>query len=103
MKSKLNSSSTVIVDSRKPEDYNAGKIGNAVNIPFEELVTEEKTYKDKAALKALFEKAGVTPDKEIILYCKTGLRAGGTFFVLDGILEYPNVKVYDGSWNDWSK
>ncbi len=103
VKSKLNSTSTVIVDSRKPEFYNAGKIGNAVSIPYEEMVTETDNFKDKAALQALFNSAGVTPNKEVILYCKTGLRAGATYFVLKEILKYPKLKVYDGSWNDWSK
>ena len=103
VKSKLNSSSTAIVDTRKPEFYNAGKIGSAVSIPYEDMVTETDDFKDKATLQALFNSAGVTSDKEVILYCKTGLRAGATYFVLNAILNYPKVKVYDGSWNDWSK
>ena len=101
VKSKLNSSSTVMVDSRKAELYNAGKIGNAVSIPFEKLVTPEHKFKDKAALQAIFKAAGVTANKEIILYCQTGTRASHMYFILKEILKYPKVKVYDGSYNDW--
>ena len=101
LKSKLNSSSTIMVDSRKADLYNAGKIGNAVSIPFEKLVTTEHNFKDKAALQAIFKAAGVTANKEVILYCQTGTRASHMYFVLKEILKYPKVKVYDGSYNDW--
>ncbi|MEN8119427.1 MAG: sulfurtransferase [Bacteroidota bacterium] len=100
VKSKI--SSSIIVDSRKAEYYNKGKIGNAVNIPFEKLVTDKHNFKDKASLQALFKKAGVTSNKEVILYCKTGLRASHMYFVLKEILKYPKVKVYDGSYNEWT-
>ena len=100
VKSKLNSA--VIVDSRKPEYYNVGKIGSAVNIPFETLMTDKHNFKDKATLQAIFKKAGVTSNKEVILYCKTGLRASHMYFVLKEILKYPKVKVYDGSYNEWT-
>ena len=101
VKSKLNSTSTIIIDSRKPEFYNVGKISKAVNIPFEKLVTAEHSFKDKASLLALFKSAGVTSNKEVILYCQTGLRASHMYFVLKEILKFPKVKVYDGSYNDW--
>ncbi len=102
VKSKINSSTTVLVDARKADDYAEGHIGKAVNIPKEKLMNENKTFKDKATLAALFKNAGVTPNKEVIVYCKSGSRAGAMYFVLTQILKYPKVKVYDGSWNEWS-
>ncbi len=102
VKSKLNSSTTILVDARKANDYAEGHIGKAVNIPKEKLMNENHTFKDKATLAALFKNAGVTANKEVIVYCKTGSRAGTMFFVLTEILKYPKVKVYDGSWNEWS-
>lgn len=45
---------------------------------------------------------GVTDSsKTIYVYCASGMRASTAFFVLDGILGWP-VKLYDGSWNQWS-
>jgi hypothetical protein len=35
------------------------------------------------------------------VYCASGTRASSTFFILDGILNWP-VTMYDGSWNQWS-
>lgn len=44
----------------------------------------------------MFESMGVTPDKEIVTYCRIGERAAHTWFVLKHILKYPSVRVYDG-------
>jgi thiosulfate/3-mercaptopyruvate sulfurtransferase len=44
---------------------------------------------------------GVTPDKEVITYCRIGERSSHTWFVLKYLLGYPNVRNYDGSWTEW--
>jgi len=54
-----------------------------------------------ADLNAAFAK--VPKDKEVILYCKTGVNAAFVYFVMKSELKYPNVKVYDGSYLDWTK
>jgi thiosulfate/3-mercaptopyruvate sulfurtransferase len=102
VKSKVAATGTIIVDSRKKVDYDAGHIGNAVNIPHENMLVESK-LKSVAALQTIFTNAGVTKDKEIILYCKTSTTAGLTYFVLKSLLNYPNVKVYNGAYLDWIK
>ena len=43
----------------------------------------------------------MTPDKEVIAHCQLGIRAAHTWFVLKHVLGYPNVKNYDGSWQEW--
>ena len=45
---------------------------------------------------------GITADKEVFPYCAIG-RRGYTWFVLKYLLGYPNVRNYDGSWNEWSR
>ena len=47
-----------------------------------------------------YEAAGITTDKRIITYCHGAVRAAHTAFALDR-LGYPNVQVYDGSWEEW--
>lgn len=96
VKSKL--TSAVLIDSRKKEDYDAGHIGSALNIPSESLINVSK-LKPVAELTSLLAKA--PKDKEIILYCKTGITAGFMYFVLKSVLKYPNVKVYEGAYLDW--
>ncbi len=97
VKSKI--STAVLIDSRKNEDYVAGKIGEAINIPSESLLNGSK-LKPVADLNKIF--AAVQKDKEVILYCKTGVTAGFLYFVLKSVLNYPNVKVYDGAYLDWT-
>ncbi len=45
--------------------------------------------------------ASVPKNKEVIVYCKTGTTAGFVYFVLKSVLNYPNVKVYEGAYLDW--
>lgn len=96
VKSKL--ASAVLIDSRKKEEYDAGHIGNALNIPSESILNGSK-LKPIAELTAALAKA--PKDKEIILYCKTGVTASFMYFVLKSVLKYPNVKVYEGAYLDW--
>ncbi len=99
VKSKLASAGTVLVDSRKKEDYAAGKIGEAINIPSESLLNGSK-LKPVSELTAIF--ASVPKDKEVITYCKTGVTASFVYYVLKSVLKYPNVKVYEGAYLDWT-
>ncbi len=99
VKSKINSSGTVLVDSRIATDYEAGKIGNAISIPSENLLVNSK-LKSVADLTAIF--SSVPKDKEVIVYCKTGVTGSFTYFVLTSVLKYPYVKLYAGSYSDWT-
>ncbi len=54
-------------------------------------------------LQELFTNREITPDKEIFPYCAIGGRSAYTWFVLKYLLGYPNVRNYDGSWNEWSR
>ena len=47
------------------------------------------------------QRQGVTPDKEVLAYCRIGERSAHTWFVLRELLGYPDVKNYDGSWTEW--
>lgn len=97
VKAKMNSA--VLVDTRKKEEYAAGKIGNALNIPSDAMLVKSK-LKPAAALQQLFSE--VPKNKEVIVYCKTGTTASLAYFVLKSILKYPNVKVYEGAYLDWA-
>ena len=41
-------------------------------------------------------------DKEVIVYCHSGVRSAHTAFVLTQLLGYPRVRNFDGSWIQWS-
>ena len=106
-----------LVDVRSPDEYTGkitappeypneqaqrgGHIPGAVNIPWATAVREDGTFKPVEELRRIYEEKGVTPDKEVIVYCRIGERAAFTFFVLRELLGYPRVRVYDGSWSEW--
>ena len=78
-----------------------GHIPKAKNIPWAQAVREDGTFKSPEELKELYQGQGITPDKEVIAYCRIGERSSHTWFVLKYLLGYPKVKNYDGSWTEW--
>ena len=59
-----------------------GHIPGAVNIPWAKAVNEDGTFKTIEELKKLYQEKGITPEKEIISYCRIGERSSHTWFVL---------------------
>jgi len=101
VKSKLGNAKVVLLDLRKKEDFDKGSIKGAINIPYTSFQNKNK-FKSTAAIKAMLQKAGVSSDKEIIVFCKTGTVASLGYFILKEVLHYPKVKLYDGSYSEWS-
>jgi thiosulfate/3-mercaptopyruvate sulfurtransferase len=99
----------VVLDVRSRDEYTGanrrakrgGHIPGAVNIEWTDAAAGDNVLKPEDELRAMYESAGVTPDKEIIAHCQLGIRAVHTWFVLTHVLGYPNVKNYDGSWQEW--
>ena len=59
------------------------------------------TFKTAEELRKLYESHGISPDHEIITYCRIGERSSHSWFILKYLLGYPDVKNYDGSWTEW--
>ncbi|MBI5056165.1 MAG: sulfurtransferase [Nitrospirae bacterium] len=108
----LKNPKVVVVDTRAEDEYTGekdipyikgkGHIPGAVNLNFYPTNRGEGgVYQSVADLKAAYEAAGVTPDKEVITYCEGGPRAADTYIVLKEVLRYPDVKIYIGSWMEW--
>jgi thiosulfate/3-mercaptopyruvate sulfurtransferase len=111
-------SGTPLVDVRSPKEYSGeliampnypqegaqrgGHIPGAVSIPWSTAVNEaDSTFKSAEELRQMYQGRGVTPDKDIIAYCRIGERSSHTWFVLKYLLGYPHVRNYDGSWTEW--
>ena len=58
-------------------------------------------FKAVEELRQNYEPKGVTPDKDVICYCRIGERSSHSWFVLKYLLGYPKVRNYDGSWTEW--
>ena len=118
VKESLNNKNRKLIDVRGPKEFTGeilappeyptehaqrgGHIPGAANIPWGQAVNDaDGTFKSPDELKKLYEAKDITPDKEIITYCRIGERSSHTWFVLKYLLGYPNVKNYDGSWTEW--
>ncbi|MGH7322943.1 MAG: sulfurtransferase [Candidatus Rokuibacteriota bacterium] len=97
-----------LIDARSPEEYagrdvrakRGGHIPGAGNVDWIATLNPDHTFRSAEALRAIFEAAGVRPDRQIITYCQSGMRSAHDYFVLR-LLGYAKVKNYDGSWNEW--
>ncbi|MFY9299785.1 MAG: sulfurtransferase [Candidatus Nitrosotenuis sp.] len=79
-----------------------GHIPEAQNIPWATAVNDaDGTFKSVAELQQNYVPKGITPDKDIICYCRIGERSSHSWFVLKYLLGYPQVRNYDGSWTEW--
>ena len=117
VKEHIKASGIALVDVRSPQEFSGerthmpeypqegtlrgGHIPSAVSIPWAKAANEDGTFKSTEDLKALYEGQGVTPDKDVIAYCRIGERSSHTWFVLTYLLGYPKVRNYDGSWTEW--
>ncbi|MCX5833500.1 MAG: sulfurtransferase [Deltaproteobacteria bacterium] len=82
----------------------AGRIPGAVNLPASEAYTKLGTFKKKEELEAIVTTVvGADRSREIITYCDTGKCCPTWAFILSHVLGYKNVKLYDGSFEEWTK
>src|SRR4051812_8013508 len=80
--------------------HRTGHIAGAKSVPFTGIADDNNVFRSHAELAALFAKAGIQPNDTVVAYCHVGQQATGTLFAAR-LLGY-NVKLYDGSFEDWS-
>lgn len=96
----------VLVDVRTADEYNGveksdGHIPGAINLNYEDLLTDTGAFRPKDELQKIAVDHGLTNDKGIIFYCKTSVRATVAYLAFKNVLGYDNVKVFDGAYNEW--
>ncbi|MGH2753396.1 MAG: sulfurtransferase [Actinomycetota bacterium] len=105
------------VDVRSPEEFRGellapphlpqeqaqmpGHIPGSANVTWAKAAREDGTFKSADELIALYEAEGITPDKDVVTYCRIGERSSHSWFVLKELLGYDNVVNYDGSWTEY--
>jgi thiosulfate/3-mercaptopyruvate sulfurtransferase len=106
-----------LIDVRSPQEYSGellhmvnypqegaqrgGHIPGAKNIPWATAANTDGTFKSAEELRQIYGAKDITPDKEVITYCRIGERSAHTWFALTQLLGYPRVRNYDGSWTEW--
>jgi thiosulfate/3-mercaptopyruvate sulfurtransferase len=106
-----------LIDVRSPQEYTGelihmvnypqegaqrgGHIPAAKNIPWGAAANADGTFKSAEELRHIFDSKDITPEHDVISYCRIGERSAYTWFVLTHLLGYPRVRNYDGSWTEW--
>ncbi|MEW6283961.1 MAG: sulfurtransferase, partial [Candidatus Eremiobacterota bacterium] len=91
------------------EDYpnegalRGGHIPGASSVPWARAINPDNgTFKTAEELRAIYEQEqGLSPQDDVVVYCRIGERSSHTWFVLTYLLGYPRVRNYDGSWTEW--
>ncbi len=107
-----------MIDVRSPEEYSGerthmpsypeegalrgGHIPGAASVPWSSAANEDSTFKSRAELEEIYlAQAGLKYGDDVIAYCRIGERSSHTWFVLNYLLGFENVRNYDGSWTEW--
>jgi len=107
-----------MIDVRSPEEYSGerthmpaypeegalrgGHIPTAKSVPWAKAVGEHGAFKTRAELEAIYlDEAGLKAGDNVIAYCRIGERSSHTWFALNYLLGFKNVRNYDGSWTEW--
>lgn len=107
-----------MIDVRSPEEYSGerlhmpaypdegaargGHIPSAASVPWAKAVAEDGSFKSRAELEKVYlDGAGLKTGDDVIAYCRIGERSSHTWFALNYLLGFKNVRNYDGSWTEW--
>jgi thiosulfate/3-mercaptopyruvate sulfurtransferase len=111
VKAHIGDPATVIVNALGPQFHKGiepsrygrpGRVPGSVNVPAATLVNADKTLISRAEAEAKFTAAGVTRDKNVILYCGGGISATIDLLMLTQ-LGYDKLTLYDASMGEWAR
>ena len=102
----------VLVDARPKNEYlgnddlwlRKGHIPGAISYHWARLMDADNTHRFKPfeSVKAELVAAGLTADKEILVYCGTSREGSLLRFYLKHVAKFPNVRLYEGSWKEYA-
>ena len=78
----------------------SGHIPGSRNVHYVSLYNPDGTFKSHAAIKEVFETAGVDLDRPLVTSCGSGMTACVLAFALH-LIGKNDVALYDGSWSEW--
>jgi thiosulfate/3-mercaptopyruvate sulfurtransferase len=103
---------SIILDARAPEVYfgitteswaqKPGHIKSAVNLPAPWVFAKDGILRSRSELESMAKGViGGNKSREVIVYCGVGVYATVWSYILTELLDYKNVKAYDGSMQEW--
>ncbi len=103
VKSEVNTpqDNVVLLDVRTQKENSEGTIPGSIHFNYVDNNFYDSTYRPVRQIHTLYKDKGITPDKTVIMYCKTSIRAAQTYVALYNA-GYRKLKIYDGAWIEWS-
>jgi thiosulfate/3-mercaptopyruvate sulfurtransferase len=101
----------VLLDARPGNVYEGqgpwikpGHIPGAINVPWKSFMHPDnpRLLRTNEEIEEIIEQHGITKDKTVICSCGTGREATNEFILFKWYLGYPNVRIYEGSFTEWS-
>ena len=86
---------------KEPIDPKAGHIPGARNAPFTGNLDEAGRFKSSADLHRRYAELGVDAEQGAVVYCGSGVNACHDLLAME-VGGVKNVRLYEGSWSDWS-
>lgn len=112
VKNSIGKDGVKFIDARPPDVFRGevkiwtrnGHIPGAVNIPWKTLVEENNSHKLKSVedIRKVYADKGIKETDDIIVYCGTSREASIEYMVLKHVLKFPKVRLYEGSWTEYS-
>ena len=105
----IDDETSIVLDTRSADEYagrdvraeRGGHIPESIHVEWVQNVDADGKFLPAEDLKNLYNSTSVTNDLDIYTLCQTAVRATHSWFVLQELLGYENVAVYDGSWTEW--
>jgi thiosulfate/3-mercaptopyruvate sulfurtransferase len=93
----------VLLDTRTPAEFEKGHLPGAVSWDWFNAVPAGSwdVSRDPNELRDEWRALGFDDANEVVVYCRSGMRAAHTYVVLRNA-GFPRVRLYDGSWQEWS-
>ena len=93
----------ILLDTRSHTEFDQGHLPGAKAWDWFNAVPvgSWECSRDPEALRSELAGLGVHPSDEVVVYCRSGMRAAHTYVVLRHA-GFSRVRLYDGSWQEWS-
>ncbi|MBK7031108.1 MAG: hypothetical protein IPH45_18740 [Bacteroidales bacterium] len=110
LKVAMNQPGFILLDAREKDEYEGadkekrskGHLPGSILMNFKEVLSASGDFKTKEEIIATAAKFGFNPEKSIVVYCQTGIKAATLYVALHEIAGFPNVKLYAGAYAEWA-
>lgn len=101
---------SVLIDIRPHSVYQGksiwskpGHIPGAINLPWRNFMSQSNALllRPEHQIQELISEKNINPSQTVVLYCGTGREATCAFIVFKFVMNFPKVKIYEGSFTEW--